>query len=366
MAIKIKIYLVCAIMLMVGLLGNSVFAVSALPAGGSSFGTAVLLNPGQYQGGPLQEWQAPIYYSIQVKAGQQITAEAKSFTESGCTVILYNENQEELISNYDTNPKVIWLANADKSVHNYYLKISNDASAVESFTLDVSLTDYYDANSSTDAGATFDQALTVTPGTYTSYLTGYSGIMNAVGDDWQDVYKIGLKKGVTYEFKVTPPSKTTLDLKLYDANRQLLKEESSANGGAIVALSLVSSADTNVFLSVENSEYAYQDSLVNYKLEAKSSVPLTKFYACDGDYCELVSEFTSKDDCQKSTTKTCYSSENCDDQCGVPPTSTTKTTPPQNECTANQTKCFDNFNYQKCGNYAVSYTHLTLPTKRIV
>ncbi|MCX6737387.1 MAG: zinc ribbon domain-containing protein [Candidatus Parcubacteria bacterium] len=355
---KIKIYSSFVLFLTGILFFTPALAITSLPAGGTSLGTAVSLSPGQYQGGALLSWQDPFYYSVRVGAGQQMIAEARSFAQSGCTVSLYGDNQEELTFSYDTNPKIIWLANADKSVYTYYLKISNDASDVSSFTLSVALTNYYDAGSSTDAGATFDQALTIAPGTYTSYLTGYAGITDDVGDDWQDVYKIGLQKGVTYEFKVTPPSKTTLDLKLYDANRQLLKEESSANAGAIVTLSLIPAANTNIFLSVINSGYSYQDALVNYKLEANSSVPLTQFYACNNQECEVIGEFSSKSVCQQSTTKTCYSSSACDGQCNSS-TSTTKTTivptttPSvcENECALGETKCFDNFNYYKCGDY---------------
>ena len=347
---KIKVYLSSVFCLAGILFFSSAFAQQALPAGGSSFETAVLLSPGKYQGGPLQEWQNPIYYSIQVKAGQKIDAEAKYFSESGCTLYLYNEAQEELISDYSEDPKVNWLANASKSSYKYYLKIANDASPVESFSLEVSLTNYYDANSGTDAGDTFDKAVTIAPGTYSGYLTGFSGIMNSVGDDWQDIYKVGLKKGVTYEFKATPPSKTSLTFSLYDLNRQLIKEESSANPGGIVSLSLVPSADTNIFVSVLNYEYPYQDALANYQLEIKSSASLVKFYDCKDEYCELAGEFVSLGECQKATTKTCYQTENCDGKCGggngtLPPASC------QDECSIAQTKCFDNFNYHKCGNY---------------
>jgi len=307
---KIKIYSGFVLFFAGVLFFTPALAITSLPAGGSSFGTATPLATGQYQGGALLAWQEPFYYSVRVGAGQQITAEARSFAQSGCTVYLYGDNQEELTYSYDTNPKIIWLANADKSVHTYYLKIVNDASDVSSFTLSVALANYYDAGSSTDAGATFDQALTIAPGTYTSYLTGYAGITDDVGDDWQDVYKIGLQKGVTYEFKVTPPSKTTLDLKLYDANRQLLKEESSANEGAIVTLSLIPAANTNIFLSVISSGYPYQDALVNYKLEANSSVPLIQFYACNNQECEVVGEFSSQSICHQSSTKTLLSA-NC-------------------------------------------------------
>ncbi|MDP1629781.1 MAG: hypothetical protein Q8L57_04140, partial [bacterium] len=353
MTTKIKLYLGLTLFLIGIISYGCAFAQQPLPAGGSSFETAVQLGTGKYQGGPLQEWQPPFYYSIQVKAGQKVSVEAKSFSESGCSMYLYNEAQEELVSDYDTNPKINWLANANKSSYNYYLKIANDASSVESFTLEVSLTNYYDANSGTDAGDTFDKAVNIVVGNYSGYLSGNAGIADRLGDDWKDMYKIGLKKGETYEFKITPPSKTELTLGLYDSNRQLLEEKDSANKGGIVSLFLTPSADTNVFVSVFNYGYPYQDAPVDYKLDIKSSAPVIKFYACDGQYCGSVGEFSSKEDCQKATTKTCYQTENCDGKCGttITPTPTltltpTPTSPPcENECKTGQTKCFDNFNY---------------------
>lgn len=71
----------------------------------------------------------------------------------------------------------------------------------------------------------------------------------------------------------------------------------------------------------------------------------------------MAGEFSSLEDCQKATAKTCYQAANCGGKCGEPSTSTTIVTPTtvppsyEDECNLNQTKCFDNFNYQKCGNY---------------
>lgn len=347
--------------------GFSVASAAALPTAGTSFGTAVQLSPGSYQGGALSEWQE-LFYSVQLGAGQRISIEAKSFAESGCSMYLYNENEEEVNSAYDTNPKITWMTGAGNK---YYLKIANDASAVSSFTLDVSLTNYYDANTQTDAGESFDRAMTVAPGTYSGYLAGNAYIISESGDDDVDMYKIALAKGNTYVFKLTPPSKTELTLSLYNANRQLIEEDSSANKGAIVTLSLTPSADTNVFVSASNIFYPYQDEIVNYQLEAKTSGALTKFYTCSGDYCEYLGEYVSMQACQTSTTKVCYASSNCNNSCGGGggcaqnsdcPADTTCVNGQcvsggggeptcQDDCSLSQTKCFDNFNYHACGNF---------------
>ena len=351
MTIKNKICLSLVIIFISNLLGNSVSAVSVLPIGGDSFETAVLLSPGKYQGGALQGRQE-LYYIVQVKAGQKITAEARGFSEAGCDLFLFNESKEELMSNYGENPKVSWLPNADKSSYNYYFKIANDYADVESFTVEVSLTNYYDANSSTDAGATFESALNLNtiPGSYTGYLSKAFYDIPSIGDDDKDLYRISVPKGIPYEFKLTPPTKGRGTLALYDATRQLIDEKDSPNEGAFISLFLIPAANTSVFLAVSGD---WSRDLSAYKLDIKSSVPVTKFYVCKENYCELAGEYVSLEDCQTSTTKTCYLTENCDDQCGSP-TSTTivpPTTKPQNECNLNQTKCFDNFNYQKCDNY---------------
>lgn len=344
---KIKIYLLCAIIL-IGLLGNYTFAVSTIPVGGSSFGTATLLGPGTYQGSMIEE--EITFYRVQANAGQEIKVEINS---NDTWITIFNDKEEELQFG-DGDEPVYWLPNSDKSTHSLYLKISNEAFApIESFTLKISLINRYDANSQTDAGDTFEKALNITTGEYQGYLSGTYPLMTPKGDDFKDYYKLSVKKGITYTFKVTPPSADEIGLELFSVNRESIDEKSSANSGAIVNLSLAPIADTNIFILVAH-DGPISGEVLNYKLNIDTSVPLTKFYVCAGESCGLAGEFSSKEACQISTTKTCYSSVNCDDQCGGSPTSTTivpPTTKPQNECTINQTKCFDNFNYQKCGNY---------------
>jgi len=344
---------------------NVAFAQTSLPAGGSSFETAVSLSPGTYQGGALQGWQE-LYYIVQVKAGQQIIAEARGFSEAGCNLFLFNESKEELMSNYGENPKVSWLPNANKSSYNYYFKIANDYADVESFTVEVSLTNYYDANSSTDAGATFESALNLNtiPGSYTGYLSKAFYDIPCIGDDDEDFYRISIQKGIPYEFKLTPPTKGRGTLALYDATRQLIEEKYSPNEGAFISLFLTPAANTSVFLTVSGD---LSCDILNYKLDIKSSVSVTKFYACNGQYCESAGEFSSLAKCQESTTKTCYQTENCDNRCGTPPECVKDSDCPagascvngtcvgggvcQDVCVSGKTKCFDNFNYNKCGDY---------------
>ena len=347
MTIKNKICLSLVIIFISNLLGNSVSAVSALPTGGNSFGTAVALQPGVYQGGALGENQE-IYYSFQGKAGQQI--KIKFSSESYSTMTLYDENKEELVDDIE----ISWLANADDALPRY-IKLFNE-SPVDSFSFEISIKNYYDVGSQTDAGESFEKALTITTGDYDGYLAAHPFITELVGNDLKDYYKISVSKGVTYEFKAMPPTGGAMKLETFNLNRELLEEKSSANEGAVAALSLIPINNTYVYLAVSSDNwYGYIEKsadALNYKLSIKTSIPLSKFYDCKGDNCELAGEFSSKEACQVATTKTCYQTVNCDGKCGeTPPPSSTTLPPYQDECNLNQTKCFDNFNYQKCDNY---------------
>jgi len=328
------------VLCLVGILSfSSVFAQQSLSTSGSSFETAVKLEPGTYQGGTMTKWQE-LYYYVEVKAGQQLESQLK-LERGNWDMVIFDESEEKITSGFGSDFQIDWLTNADKSLYKYYIKISSNEWEIDSFSLKISLANYYDAGSQTDAGDDFDKVLS---------------LASWAGDDYIDYYKVPVEKGITYEFKLIPPVEDAMDLKIFDLNRSLIKEESSPNAGAIVALSLTPAADTDIFLRVGRAQYIQvSNKIQNYKLNIKTSVPLVKFYICEDTVCKLTGEFTSLENCQKTTTKTCYQTENCNDQCGVSSTIITKTTtttvPPINECNLNQTKCFDNFNYQKCGNY---------------
>ena len=361
MSPKIKICLSLTLCFIGILFFSSAFAQQSLPAGGGNFATAVKLEPESYQGGVITKGQE-LYYYVQVKAGQQIKAEIKMEELWGARMGLYNENKEEVTWGEGGDFSIDWLTNADKSSRKYYLKIYSRL-GTDSFPLGISLDDYYDAGSQTDAGDDFNKALSIVPGDYEGYLGGDYGLASWAGDDYQDYYKIPVEKGITYEFQLIPPIEDEMDLKIFSLNRVLIKEASSPNAGAVVALSLTPAATTNIFLRAGRAQYTkVSNKIQNYKLNIKVSIPLVKFYICEDTTCELAGEFISLGNCQETTTKTCYQNDNCDGKCEEtesqasvgqqPPAGQQPSiTACQNECSSGQTKCFDNFNYHKCGNY---------------
>lgn len=337
---------------------NVIFAATALPAAGASFETAVSLQPGSYQGGPTVEG-SDVFYSISVKAGQELKIRGDFQPAEPAygvmnTIAIYDENRNELQSNFDEPVVVFWLPGSERASHKYYIRITDNTWDTASSTLDVSLSDRYDAGTQVDAGESFDKALTIGVGDHQGYLS-YEG----KGTDMKDYYKISVNKGATYEFKATPAAGDTMLIQVFNLNRALLKEEESSNEGAIVSASLTSASNTDIFLVVSNYYERRDGEISNYKLSVKTSAsPLTDFYSCEGDYCTSVGRFASKTTCEQSTVKVCYQTATCDNQCGggiVLPPVVPPVLPPtpvcQNDCSAGQTKCFDNFNYYRCGDF---------------
>jgi hypothetical protein len=237
---KIKIYIGLLILFAGTSFGSCVFAQTTLPSGGGSFETAVLLGPGTYQGSMAEE--EVTFYRVQVSAGQEVKIE----TDSNDVWLSLNNDKKEELQFGGSDEFVYWLANSDKSVHSLYLKISNEAFApIASFSLKISLTNRYDANSQTDAGDTFEKALNIATGEYQGYLSGTYPMMTPKGDDFKDYYRISVTKGATYTFKATPPSADEINLELFDLNRESIDSKSSANPGGIASLSLAPVADTN-------------------------------------------------------------------------------------------------------------------------
>jgi uncharacterized membrane protein YhaH (DUF805 family) len=291
---------------------NSVKAQS-LTTGGDSFDTAVKIQPGNYQIGSVGEGYTS-FYSFSGKAGQLVKIRWTGY--AGIT--LYNTDQEVLgdENGYSIGSKYenIWLPNSTKDDYTYYLKVYNDNPwELDPFSLEISLSDYYDAGLKTDAGDTFNNALDIALGDYKGHLA--AEYMSSYGNDNVDYYKISVKKGITYEFEVSPPIEGIVDVELLNQKRELLDSAYSSNDGAIVSMFLTPVSNTNVFLTIKGSNYDTSAIAVDYNLSIKTSDSLNEFYTCQDGYCETIGEYSSIEDCQRENAKTCYENSYCDDNC---------------------------------------------------
>jgi len=264
-----KTILIVSILFIVGLIGIA-NAQQALPKGGDSFETAVEIKPGSYEGVGLIEKGVKEYFYINVKPGQELKLEGtfKAFSDSWGEeeLTLYDEDRKQLAKegeSMDKGDEVLfsfsWLPNADKDLHKYYIKRECTWHKIELLSLDISLTDRYDAGSQTDAGDTVEKAINVESGEYKAYLSGKAGA------DTKDFYKVAVKKGKTLTVKVTPPSEAIMKVAVYDKDRRVLKDEYASNPGAIVTNSLAIAKSGDVFVAIICDRYC-SEKLVAYTL----------------------------------------------------------------------------------------------------
>ncbi|MCX6695076.1 MAG: zinc ribbon domain-containing protein [Candidatus Altiarchaeota archaeon] len=247
-----------------------------LPSGGSSFDAAVELSPGAYEGelgvalpsGPSVQDSTQYFYVKGLKAGQEISAsgslKGKTSLGSSVTFGLYDEDRKEVDKNgvaaYDAPASInlAGLANSEK----YYVTVKVDGPATSSITLSVS--DKYDAGSSTDAGGEFESAMAITPGRYTGYLAG------GKGSDTVDTYRVSAKKGVVLTVEANPKSNALMKVAVYDLNKQLIEEKTALNPGAAVRNSVGITKDEDIYVAV-TCDGGCSNSVVEYTLSFPGS-----------------------------------------------------------------------------------------------
>lgn len=214
--------------------------------GGSAIEVAVPITPGKYTGIPLAADEAT-FYSISVKAGQELKVTGSFIAERPeygtiNTVEIFNDDRKSLVSKFESEVNnvvsVSALADSSKATHTYYIKASDDTWGTASGELEVSLTDRFDANSGTDAGASIEQALTIKPGTHKGYISAVDG---------DDYYSVPAAKG-NFSVRTTPSSKIIPTVEIYDQTRTKLAEQTADNAGQIFTLSADAPRTENLYL----------------------------------------------------------------------------------------------------------------------
>jgi hypothetical protein len=249
MLLRKNVFVILLLIASFFLLLNHVSAQETFPPGGSSFDNAVEIKPGQYTGGELG-WEDEtitqrFYYLTNIKSGQAIEAATKFLGNTNLDVSLYDSSKVKLIDVYggDNIDALAWLVGSPTKTDKYYLVLKNDAVEVATnISLDLKVSDRYDAGSSTDAGNTITEALAIVPGSYQGYFSGEQG------NDEKDFYSLKLKKGKQVSVKITPPSKDSINLAVYDVNRAKLDENTSTDTGEITTLVFTPANDGNYYL----------------------------------------------------------------------------------------------------------------------
>ena len=207
-------------------------AQGALLIGGDYFDTAVEMVPGIYESENMHGGQEE-YFFVNLKPGQSLQIEANTMSKGAGIggIILYNENRlslfqkEELVQEgQSANFKISYLLNSEKDSWKLYIKKYCDLFNLNAFTIKISITDFYDISSKTDAPDVFEKAVEISYGKYNGYLSGEKG------NDKKDFYKISIKeKGYLVLNLVPKTQKAKISAVIYDCGENIVSKKSSLN-----------------------------------------------------------------------------------------------------------------------------------------
>jgi|SRR6056297_1454119 len=258
-----------ALVLVIGLLsfgGASVVSAADLPVGGTNFNEATSLevnNSYSYRDDRLPTDTSEYFLIDDVKAGQKLDVILTNNGEHYINVTLYDqESRNSLVHKSDNNKiNISWMPNSNRD---YYLEIKTGyqygGSAV-SFDLAINTSDYYDANSDQDAGSQTSNAISIATGTYTGYLAASSNDLA----DRDDYYSFQAEEGEQVMARVTPPMNSSIRVKFYNENRQVLAQSESSNAGAIVEEGFTVEADGRYYAHIY--QWGAEEEPVEYSLK---------------------------------------------------------------------------------------------------
>jgi len=254
---------------------NIVAAADTMPLGGSSFETAVTLSAGTYTTDHEIAQDSYEFFKVSVAAGEALVIEMSTSVggDPYAGVAVYDANRQGvgddvIIGESSASRTVTWVCSyEDEST--FYITIGNEYDVnVLGATYKVSVVKYYDADSQTDAGSTFDTALTLPDiGTYQGYL-----VSDQAGTDLKDLYRFHLAAGTPLTVTATPPSDESLCITIFNSMREELVSDSSANDGAILTVALPEPLATtdDLYIQVE-APYSYSTEVIGYTMKISTA-----------------------------------------------------------------------------------------------
>lgn len=236
----------------------SVYTASAgAMGGGDSFDTATQIEPGDYQDEIIQTTDK-YFYTI-VKPGQELVFKITLDEIDGGDrfyIDIFDEERSQITKINllrDATQSFSSSMSSKKDSYKFYIKIKpNPSPKVESFYAryhtKVAIEDHFDANSQTDAGDTFNDALSISPGNYEGFLS----INEKSGNDLKDYYKLSIQSGDKVNIALTPSSEEAkLILSLFNENRETVKTDEPKEAGAIARTMWLADSSQDIYILVK-------------------------------------------------------------------------------------------------------------------
>ncbi|MBC2697447.1 MAG: hypothetical protein HF974_03720 [ANME-2 cluster archaeon] len=270
---KLKMFILIGLVI-IGTAGI-VSAQQTLLDGGNGFDDAIEIDPGSYVTGHDIPFDTPEYFKLtnKVNAGQLLTIKVINPVVENRTIIssakLYDIDGVILLPEYDNPLKNVvgaaesrshlWLPGSQESSYTYYLSVGGGGilDTVTGTKYIITIDDNFDAESQTDAGATFETAMEIIEGTHNGYLSG------SLGTDTKDLYRMAVEAGTVLNVKVTPPSDRMRGFTLYDEDRIEIATEYPNNPDAITKTTQEITYSGDIYIGITS----YDDDYGEYSLD---------------------------------------------------------------------------------------------------
>lgn len=227
---------------------------------GDSFDTATQIESGFYEDEITDDEEK--YSYIEIKPGQEFiletTTDECSDAYARCqNVRIFNKERSQIgeLGYYDYNGKTGYFSfstSSKKDSYRFYIRttidyLSSGKSGYVKYHTSISIKDHFDANSETDVGDNFNDALSISPGNYEGYL---SRNRNS-GNDRKDCYSMSIQSGDKSNIALTPSDEDRLILSIYNEDRECVKTEESKETGSIARTQWLADSSQNIYIIVE-------------------------------------------------------------------------------------------------------------------
>ena len=252
--IKQTITVICLV------LAAALFCVQTVSAGsmnaGDSFDTATEIEPGFYEDEiTLAEEK---YSYIVLKPGQELVFELTLDKVYGgwghIDVAVFDEDRSQItrikVEKANTKP-FHFLTSSKKDSYKFYIKIDLIRDTSEAANADyhtsISIEDHFDADTETDAGDTFNDALSISSGKYEGWLA----CTQSSGNDRKDYYMLSIRSGDKVNIALTPSGEERLTLFIYNEDRECVKAEESKEAGSIARTQWLADSSQYIYILVD-------------------------------------------------------------------------------------------------------------------
>ena len=245
-------------------LAAALFGIQSASAGsmnaGDSFNTATQIVPGFYED-ELTDPEEKYSYII-LKPGQELVYKltVDDLGSKGFKMMseVFDEERSQIgelaklgLGEGDTKSFYFSTSSKEDTYRFYIRTATKDPTDAQSgyvkYHTTISVEDHFDADTETDAGDTFNDALSISSGKYEGWLAR----TQSSGNDRKDYYRLSIRSGDKVNVALTPSGEERLTLSIYNEDRECVKTEESKEAGSIARTQWLADSSQYIYILVD-------------------------------------------------------------------------------------------------------------------